>query len=337
MNEIKDQDIVLEDLSDEKLFHVIKSGLVSAGGQSYHDFKRTLHPHFNKIFFDISIGWLGFAACIIAGFYINQIENILLKLFLSLADAVLLGFIINYLSNFFHEAAHYNIAPDKKKNDLLANCFLGILQAQHINHYRLVHWQHHVNLGTPDDTEHSYFNSLGVKFFVESLAGINALRIFLFRNTNTTINNTKTETGLIKKQKLMMLIAGVIFQLSFLFLFFITKQYWVIGIWLLAFGSFFPFFGSLRQLLEHRSEWASNKKNYLKTAHGKTNRIFNGNFASTFGSAGFDRHLLHHLEPQISYTNLRELEDYLNNTAIAPQLKKHQTTYFKTFISLLGK
>lgn len=337
MNEVKYHDIVLENLSDEKTFHAIKSTLVNTGGQAYHDFKKKLRPHFNKIFFDISTGWLAFAACIAAGIYINQIENTWIKTIASLADAVILGFIINYLSNFFHEAAHYNIAPDKKLNDLLANCFLGILQAQHINHYRLVHWQHHVNLGKPEDTEHSYFNSLGFSFFLESLTGISALRIFLFRSTSTFIIPDNAEKKLIKKQKMSMLIAGIFFQLSFLLLFFITKQYWLAGIWLFAFGSFFPFFASLRQLLEHRSEWASSKTDYLKTAHGKTNRIFSGGLARTFGSAGFDRHLLHHLEPQISYTNLRELENYLSKTPLAPQLKKHQTTYFKTFISLLGK
>ena len=137
---------------------------------------------------------------------------------------------------------------------------------------------------------------------------------------------------------MLMIIAGITFQLSFLCLFFFTKQYWVAGIWLLGFGAFFPFFGALRQLLEHRSEWASCKTDYTRTAHGKTNRIFSGNaFAAAFGSAGFDRHLLHHLEPQISYTNLYELEKYLSNTSIATQLKKHKTTYFNAFISLLGK
>ena len=283
------------------------------------------------------LGWFAIAGCIAAGSFIGLINSNWLKTTLSLADAALLGFIINYLSNFFHEAAHYNLAKDKTKNDLLANFFLGILQAQNIKHYRQVHWQHHVHLGTTEDTEHSYFNGLTAKFFIESLSGINAIRIFLSRNKNSFTGDDK-EAALLRKQKTTMLITGIVFHLSFLFLFFITNQYWIAAIWLLGFGSFFPFFGALRQLLEHRNDRATNKTDYQKTSHGKTNRIFSGNyFAAAFGSAGFDRHLLHHLEPQISYTNLHELENYLSNTSLASQLKKHKTTYLNSFISLLGK
>lgn len=338
MSEIKAPDIISVNPLDEKTFHSIKTTLVNSGGQAYHDFKKTLHPKYNKIAFDITLGWLALLGCIVAGVFINQIENTWIKILTALADAVLLGFIVNYLSNFFHEAAHYNIAPGKNKNDLLANCFLGILQAQHIRHYRLVHWQHHVHLGTPEDTEHSYFDALTFRFFIESLTGIRAMRIFFSRSSNTSPVLDKKEIESVKQQKLFMLFAGVLFHFIALTLFLITKQYWMAGIWIVGFGTFFPFFGSLRQLLEHRSEWASKKTDYSKVPHGRTNRIFSGDsFASAFGSAGFDRHLLHHLEPQISYTNLKELEDYLSNTDLAQQLKKQKTSYLKTFITLLGK
>ncbi|MFT3681416.1 MAG: fatty acid desaturase [Ferruginibacter sp.] len=322
---------------DEKRFHSIKAALVNSGGITYIDFKKTLRPHYSKIAFDITKGWLGIAACIIAGVYINTLEAAWLKILLSFADAVLLGFTVNYLGNFFHEASHYNIAPAKEQNDLLANCFLGILQAQHIKHYRQVHWLHHVHLGTPEDTEHSYFTALTPRFFIESLTGIRAARIFLFRS-NTAGNGSKEKNTATKKQKLAMLFAGALFHLSALVIAVISGQYWLAGIWLLGFGTFFPFFGSLRQLLEHRGEWARHQNNYFKEPHGKLTRIFSGTaFAAAFGSAGFDRHLLHHLEPQVSYTNLKELETFLSNTEVAAQLQKQKTSYLKTFISLLGK
>lgn len=328
---------IVDNLLDEKKFHSIKSALINSGGVSYHNFKKTLKPKYNKIGFDIFKGWLAIAGCVIAGIFINQIENTWIKILLSLADAILLGFTINYLSNFFHEAAHFNIAAGKNKNDLLANCFLGILQAQHIKHYRQVHWLHHVNLGTPEDTEHSYFDALNFKFLVESLTGIRAVKIFLFRSNKAQANNNEKHAAT-KQQKLTMLFAAVIFHLSVIIISLISKQYWLVAIWLLGFGTFYPFFGSLRQLLEHRGEWAHKEIDYAKVPHGKLSRIFSSNaFSSSFGSAGFDRHLLHHLEPQISYTNLKELEVFLNNTSIAPQLKKQKTTYLKVFITLLGK
>jgi len=94
----------------------------------------------------------------------------------------------------------------------------------------------------------------------------------------------------------------------------------------------------LRQLLEHRNEMADKKTDYTIVAHGKITRIFNSNlFASMYGSAGFTRHLLHHLEPQISYTNLNQLELFLQETIIAPQLKKQKTSYLKALKILFGK
>ena len=335
MNEAPLINIGTENLLDEKKFHSIKSVLINKEGLSYHDFKKTLQPNYSKIIVDIAAGWIIIAACIIAGLFINQITSTWLKIAASLADAALLGFVVNYLSNFFHEAAHYNIAADKNKNDFIANCFLGILQAQHIKQYRIVHWQHHVHIGTPEDTEHSYFDALTFRFFIESLTGTRAVRIFLSRSKSNAAN---AQTGNEKKQKLQMLFAGIIFHIALLVIFIFTKQYWLAGIWLLGFGTFFPFFGSLRQLLEHRGEWASKKNDYRKMPHGRTNRIFSGSaFAVAFGSAGFDRHLLHHLEPQISYTNLSDLENFLRQTSIGTQIKKQKTSYYKAFIKLLGK
>ena len=335
MNEALLINIDTENLLDEKKFHSIKSVLVNNEGLSYHDFKKTLQPNYPKIGFDIAAGWILIVACVIVGLLINQIESIWIKILLSLADSMLLGFVVNYLSNFFHEAAHYNIAPDKNKNDLIANCFLGILQAQHIKQYRIVHWQHHVHIGTPEDTEYSYFSALTFRFFMESLTGTRAVRIFLSRSKSNAANE---QTGNEKKQKLQMLFAGIIFHIVVLVIFIFTKQYWLAGIWLVGFGTFFPFFGSLRQLLEHRGEWASKKTDYSKTAHGRLTRIFSGSaFAAAFGSAGFDRHLLHHLEPQISYTNLSQLEKFLRQTSIGTQIKKQKTSYYKAFIKLSGK
>lgn len=335
MNKTPLINIDTENLLDEKKFHSIKLTLINKEGISYHDFKKTLQPNYSKIAFHIATGWLMIVICIIASLYINQIATTSLKIVASLADAALLGFVVNYLSNFFHEAAHYNIAADKNKNDIIANCFLGILQAQHIKQYRIIHWQHHVHIGTPEDTEHSYFNALTIRFFIESLTGISALRIFIFRSKNTAATK-ETATG--KQQKRLLLIAGIIFHLTALATFIFFQQYWLTGIWIVGFGTFFPFFGSLRQLLEHRDERASKEIDYSQIPHGRINRIFSGSwFAAAFGSAGFDRHLLHHLEPQVSYTNLPELENFLQQTSIGIYLKKQKTSYLKAFIKLLGK
>ena len=89
--------------------------------------------------------------------------------------------------------------------------------------------------------------------------------------------------------------------------------------------------------MEHRDENAPSDRDFTKFAHGKVNRMFgSGPVASTLGGAGFNRHLLHHWEPQISYTNLAEVEWFLNDTNVAPVLARHQTSYFRTFFQLLS-
>jgi hypothetical protein len=99
---------------------------------------------------------------------------------------------------------------------------------------------------------------------------------------------------------------------------------------------FFPFFVSLRQTLEHRDEDADPAADYAQVDHGATNRLFgDGPVANTLGSAGFNRHALHHWEPQVSYTRLRQLELYLLRTELEPMVRERQTTYRKTLLRLL--
>ncbi len=106
--------------------------------------------------------------------------------------------------------------------------------------------------------------------------------------------------------------------------------------WLIGLLVVFPFVGSLRQLLEHRSESADPGTDYHQVDHGPVNRLFgDGPLASTVGSAGFNRHAIHHWEPQLSYTRLADVESYLLRTEAAPLIRERQTTYADTFLRLL--
>ena len=93
---------------------------------------------------------------------------------------------------------------------------------------------------------------------------------------------------------------------------------------------------SLRTILEHRSEEAEADVDYHHVDHGPTNRLFGtGPIANTVGSAGFNRHAIHHWEPQLSYTRLADLEAYLLRTELAPLVRERQTSYAQTFLRLL--
>jgi fatty acid desaturase len=130
-------------------------------------------------------------------------------------------------------------------------------------------------------------------------------------------------------------LAGLAAHLVILAATYIFGSIWLSLAWIAGIGAIFPFFGALRQLLEHRDERADAKANYFETDHGAYTRIFGSDvFSSIFGGAGFNRHLLHHWEPSISYTNLPELEAYLRDTDVAPLIEMRRSSYFKAFASL---
>jgi fatty acid desaturase len=59
-----------------------------------------------------------------------------------------------------------------------------------------------------------------------------------------------------------------------------------------------------------------------------------GPLASTFGGAGFNRHLLHHWEPTVPYPRLAELERYLADTIAGPIIETRRCTYLATAAAL---
>ena len=115
--------------------------------------------------------------------------------------------------------------------------------------------------------------------------------------------------------------------------------YWQVALsWLGGIFIIFPFMASLRQLLEHRSELADSFTDYNSTDPPKISRMFGiGIIASTMGGAGFNRHLLHHWDPQVSYTRLKEVEYFLRDTPINEIMTLSKSTYIKTFFKLFNK
>lgn len=100
-------------------------------------------------------------------------------------------------------------------------------------------------------------------------------------------------------------------------------------------GVVFPFFGALRQILEHRSEKSNPAIDYKTIDHGAMTRVFGSDlFSKTFGGAGFNKHLLHHWEPTLSYTRLDDFEDYLMKTSASSIIRAQKSNYLKTFLEI---
>jgi fatty acid desaturase len=304
--------------------------VTDSNGISYAFFRNGLQPHFKTVFWDIAKGYffllLTSGAIIYFDKYIHNFWWAIVA-----AGSLMIGYIAAYIALFIHEAGHFNIHPDKKINDRLATFFLCLPFGLSLKSYRKIHWQHHLHLGTPQDTEISYFHALTKLFVLETLTGIHLLRTMMRKGGNKIL--TKEQLS----QSRRMLLAGSFLHLIILAASFLTGNWPFAIAWILGFGIFFPFFATIRQILEHRDELADLNSDFTKQPHGKISRLFiHSIFSSSFGSAGFTRHLIHHWDPQISYTRLKDIEEFLTKSdKTSGIIKQSKTSYTSTLKKLL--
>ena len=101
----------------------------------------------------------------------------------------------------------------------------------------------------------------------------------------------------------LVLLGGISAHLAILAALFLTSGCAAALAWVAGVGAVLPFLGALRQLLEHRSLEARGAVDYKTVNRSGYTRLFGaGMLARTFGAARFNRHLLRHWEPSVSYT-----------------------------------
>jgi fatty acid desaturase len=316
---------------------VDKTTLTNSGGVSYLDFRSGLRPRYGVLWAHLLFGYAVLVATVIASVYLQKAVASFFWLTIPVA-ALLIGYTVSALHLFLHEASHYHFAADKRMNEWLSNISVGILVGMEVNFYRSVHFAHHRLIGTKKDTEKSYFHSLGWSFLLESLTGIKLLKVILHRHENIKLNyGSDAGEAIIRKNNLMFAVAVVV-NTALVVTLFITG-YWQAALsWIIGMGIMFPFFAMFRQMLEHRTPGASADIDYNQVDQGASHRMFgDGIIASTLGAAGFNRHLIHHWDPQISYTRLKDVEEYLMDTPLKAELAASQTTYLQTFLLLFNK
>jgi fatty acid desaturase len=291
-------------------------------GSKYIEFRNGLAPDYRRVRIDIG---LGYVALFLWMAIIGQASGMLFGLGAAAIGAIGVGFLIAYLQLFIHEAAHFNLAANRDDNDRLADWLISWQVGTSIGAYRATHFDHHRHFGVDGDTEVSYRHALSVKFMIEMLTGVHALRVFSNRKVASSDEASKTAKASRLPLVRGLCIHAVIIAASFLAGWWPATLAWIGGI-----AIAFPFFATLRQLLEHRPIGAMSDK-----GDGITRLFDDSAFARIFGAAGFNRHFLHHLEPQVSYTCLAELEQFLMATSLAPILDAHRATYFGTLGQLL--
>ncbi len=305
------------------------NGLIDHHGHLFKDFRLSLKPCWIRLWSEILTGY---AVLIFTSFILIKLDQFTSYIPVCvIIGALILGYTHAYIQLFFHEAAHSNIAPSRKLNDFLANLVIGIIVGQDIKTYRLHHLQHHQKHGTTEDTERTYFDPLNIRFIIESLFGIKVIKVLLKRKQQTTKILNQKQYKFNKQILLGMLLHSCILITA------IAYYHWAFTIaWILSIAVVLPFFGAVRQVLEHRSLEAKPEIDYTKISHGETNRLFGDSFlARTLGGAGFNRHLLHHWQPQISCTQLKNVENYLLNSPASGWVIQNSTTYTATFLQLM--
>jgi fatty acid desaturase len=316
-----------EDHDYSRKFQALRPIIVDSRGLKYVDFLKSLKADYVRVYRDIAAGYIALViSAVVAALLPNAIT--LVTLLVALASAVSIGFWIAYLQLFIHEGAHHNLAADRTKSDLVCNLSVAWIVGTSVQQYRIVHFQHHRALGKVDDSEFTYFSPLNPVFILKSLFGVRVAEVLRARKG---VAKTARSANAGKYFGLFgVLVHAVIVVASFL-----TGHLWLTTAWIVGVVMFFPLFGSLRQLLEHRDPKADPKVDFSGSDHGAYTRIFGaGIFSSIFGGAGFNRHLLHHWEPQVSYTNLSQMESYLLDTQVADLIERRRSSYFGTFTSL---
>lgn len=308
-----------------------KEQLLDAGGVSYTSFRSGLEPRFAIVWRDIALAWL-IVIALQATLIVAQIESLPLVAIAVLLVALLTGFFIANLMLFLHEATHFNIHPDKKWNDRLCNLLLSGVIGIDVADYRVVHWQHHRELGTPADSERSYFDAITLRYILESLLLIRVFKVALQRRAVTS-RQAPSAAGPSRGVPVAML--GLAANAAYVTLLAVLGEYAAALAWVLAVIVFYPAFGAIRQVLEHRSLDARADVDYSRIAHGVTNRMFHrGPFSFFFGGAGFNRHLLHHFDPSVSYTRLADVERFLMRSDYAAVVADSYTSYGRVFRQL---
>jgi len=311
-------------LSLPELDRFERDQLVDGGGRRYAEVRRGLRPRYGRVWRDIGAGYLALIGLLVAVVTLDASFPRFWWLIGGLGGACI-GYVLAYLLLFFHEAAHFNLSSSRAVNDAMADLLIGLFTGQSIKAYRIVHMSHHRLLGTTDDTEHSYFQAPGARFVLHSLLGVRALAVIAERRSHVTQNTARAPAAAGRN----MLVAGLLFNLLLLGAAAWARAWSLLIAWPVAVFMVMPTVTSLRQLLEHRSYGAVARTDYAREPHGACTRMFESGFVgSTLGGAGFNRHLLHHWDPQVSYTNLAELEAFLLETEAGPVLRAAKTSYF---------
>lgn len=311
------------------------SQLENSKGTTYGEFRKTLITPYGKNQFGIVMTLFSIVPIV---FSINLVDNVaLLGLF-----AIILSLVEHRILNVVHEGAHYLIAKNKVKNDLICNLLAGWFVLVDVDQYRQTHVQHHRSLGSDFDPENSHQEKLDLTWLVSVFSGIQTLRLLRHRGK---MRKRLSHTSPKSYRHGLMTITGLSMHLIILLFLMNVADLKTVAIWCLSTFLMTPGLGLIRNLLEHKyvgpmeeviwTELSQQKSKSDPSEMNVTTRMFNQKKLSrVYGSMGFTRHLLHHWDPSISFSNLEKVHVFLLDTSLGANLLQTESTYSKAFLSL---
>jgi fatty acid desaturase len=310
--------------------------VVSNRGEPWLAFRRTLKPKYAIIWRDIALCHLMIFGALAAQCAMGAWWGEWVALLAAPPAGLWIGYWMHSLSCFGHEATHFTIAPKRSVNDFLANWFVMSLSGLEVKLYRKIHWSHHLHLGDLEDTQVYYREHPSPLFLLEVFTGVRIVKTLWRHKWGLKAEPAVGRPGEPGARFLVFALARTAaIHLTILAAAVYFHYYGAAAAWLVGLVTFVAI-GTLRQLLEHRALDADPAADYKRVEHGPVNRMFaNGFFSRTLGNAGFNRHLLHHWDPSISYTCFDEMEAFLMRTPLAAELAAARTTYWATLLTLM--
>ena len=219
--------------------------------------RRALTPRYGIVRLHLALGWLVVmaiaAALVVAdGQLVTPVAG---RVVLAIFGAIAIGYWLHFLLQFQHEATHYNLARTRKANDRLANAVIGIFVGEDVRNYRTIHLDHHRYLGTPQDSERSYFDALDGRFILQGLLGLRLVRILAARRQKVDSKETAVGSGPSSYFTAMFPLA-LAFNGTIVVVAAVTGHWVLSASWVAGSLVFLPLINATRQVLEHRSEAA---------------------------------------------------------------------------------
>jgi fatty acid desaturase len=313
------------------------SSLTDKSGQTYGEFRKTLKVNYLRIQCEIVLSFLSLFVYLFISY---KLDSLIPTLFVVGCLALTAHRILNVV----HEGAHYLLSRSKLYNDVFCNIFAGWFVLTDVDQYRITHIEHHRNLGSEFDPENAHMEKLDLTWLVSLISGFNVLRRLKVRSS---ARERIGERASLKVKHFLIPCLGLFGHLVILFSIYQFMGLQSLIVWGFSIFCLAPALGILRNLLEHKyvegvepEIWYQiiNREKPDRIVTTVTTRTFTKSILSQlYGSIGFTRHLLHHWDPSVSFSNLKKVHRFLLETSISGNLQKVDTTFSSTFFHLWRK